>query len=83
MKLGSPAAMSKNPPSGPADARSVGVTVEQLESENARLRATLKEIAEWDSHDASLNYHKKGPQIIRDEYRRMAKDALAKNSESK
>lgn len=41
MKLGSPAAMSKEP-GGPADARSVGLTVEQLEDENARLRDALK-----------------------------------------
>lgn len=39
MKLGSPAAMSKNPPSGPADARSVGLSVEELEDELEKSRA--------------------------------------------
>lgn len=52
MKLGSPAAMSKEPPSGPVDARSVVVSVEDLESENARLRkaveALLKLIGDGD-----------------------------------
>lgn len=44
MKLGSPAAMSKEPPSGPADAPGhVGMSVADLEGENERLRTELKE----------------------------------------